>query len=284
MSTSRNAIASARLLLSCVPLLALFVVGFAMPLLFVLALGFSSADGGMTIANFVTIAEDPYFVTIFVRTLRLALAVTALAVALGTFEAFMLHRLNVRYRMALLMVVLGPLFVSVVVRTLGWQILLGNGGPLSRSLQWLGLIEGPPDLLYGEFAILVGLLHMVLPYMVLTVWTALQRYDPRTERAARSLGASERTVLWRITLPQVLPGIVSGGLIVFALSSSAFATPTLLGGRTTKVVATAVYDEFLSTFDWPLGAALALVLLVLNLLVTVVIGRTVERRFRGVFG
>ncbi|MNC23161.1 Putrescine transport system permease protein PotH [compost metagenome] len=283
MSTSRNSVDSMRLLATCVPAVITFLIVFAVPMVLIFKLGVSTEDGSFSLENFFSIAGDEYYQEIFARTFKLAALVTLAAVAIGIFEGYYLNGLSGRMRMLVLMAILGPLFVSVVVRTLGWQIILGNNGPISYVLQAIGLAKGPADLLYGELAIFIGLLHMVLPYMILNIWTALMSYDDKTEKAARSLGAGSGTVFFKIVLPQIMPGVLSGALTVFALSMSAFATPALLGGRTTKVVATAVYDEFLSTFNWNLGATIAIILLALNIFTAFFLNKWVERKFKGVF-
>jgi putative spermidine/putrescine transport system permease protein len=119
--------------------------------------------------------------------------------------------------------------------------------------------------------------------MVISVWASLQRVNPSTEAAALSLGASQFTVMRRVVVPQVMPGILSGSIMVFAMAASAFATPAIVGGRRLKTVATAAYDEFLNTLDWPLGAALAVVLLIAMLAVLLAANRAVERRYGAVF-
>jgi putative spermidine/putrescine transport system permease protein len=129
----------------------------------------------------------------------------------------------------------------------------------------------------------IALVHVFVPFMVLAVWASLQRLDPQIEDAALTLGASQRTVLWRIVLPQVMPGILSGSLIVFSLAASAFATPSIIGGRRLKVAATTTYDEYLSTLNWPLGAAIAVILLVATATLVISYNRLVERRFAKVF-
>ncbi|MDZ4019270.1 ABC transporter permease [Pseudomonas sichuanensis] len=283
MSISRNSVDSLRLFVTCLPAVITFVVVFAVPMVLIFKLGVSTEDGAFSLKNFVAIAGDEYYQEIFARTFKLAALVTIVAVAIGVFEGYYLNGLYGRMRMLVLMAILGPLFVSVVVRTLGWQIILSNNGPISQFLQMIGLAEGPADLLFGELAIFIGLLHMVLPYMILNIWTALMSYDDKTEKAARSLGAGSGTVFFKIVLPQIMPGVLSGALTVFALSMSAFATPALLGGRTTKVVATAVYDEFLSTFNWNLGASIAIILLALNIFTAFFLNKWVERKFKGVF-
>jgi putative spermidine/putrescine transport system permease protein len=283
MSINRNSVDSLRLLATCIPAVITFVIVFAVPMVLIFKLGVSTEDGAFSLQNFFAIAGDEYYQEIFARTFKLAALVTIVAVAIGIFEGYYLNGLFGRMRMLVLMAILGPLFVSVVVRTLGWQIILGNNGPISQFLQMIGLAKGPADLLFGELAIFIGLLHMVLPYMILNIWTALMSYDDKTEKAARSLGAGSGTVFFKIVLPQIMPGVLSGALTVFALSMSAFATPALLGGRTTKVVATAVYDEFLSTFNWNLGASIAIILLALNIFTAFFLNKWVERKFKGVF-
>jgi putative spermidine/putrescine transport system permease protein len=261
----------------------------ALPLVLTLSLSFSpfsSGSGigqGFTVANYVDIASDDYFQAIFLRTFELALAVTAISIVIGVPEAYVLSRLSSGMRAISLVIVLGPLLISVVVRTLGWTILLGNEGVINRVLMMAGLISSPLKLMFTFAGMTVALVHVLVPFMVLAVWASLQKVDPATEQAAESLGAGTTTVMMRVILPQVLPGVLSGGLIVFALAASAFATPAIIGGRRLKVVPTTIYDEFLGSLNWPLGAALSLVLLIIVLGISLGANRYIERRFRQVF-
>ena len=141
-----------------------------------------------------------------------------------------------------------------------------------------------PHLYFEASAVVIALVHVMLPFMVIPVWTSLQKLDPGVENAALSLQATPFTTLRRIVLPQVLPGILSGSLIVFGLAASSFAIPGLLGGRRLKMVATVVYDEYLHELNWPLGAAIALTLLVANLVVMLSYNRLVEGRYKKALG
>ncbi|MNY30460.1 Spermidine/putrescine transport system permease protein PotB [compost metagenome] len=143
---------------------------------------------------------------------------------------------------------------------------------------------GLGPLLYTPTAVIIGLVHVMLPFMVIPIWTSLQKLDPTVEHAALSLNASRFQTLTRIVLPQAMPGILSGSLIVFGLSASSFAIPALLGGRRLKMVATVVYDEFLTELNWPLGAAIAIVLLVVNVIIMMAYNRVVERSYRRSLG
>ena len=175
------------------------------------------------------------------------------------------------------------MLISVVVRTLGWAVLLGNEGVINKLLLATGLVAEPVKLLFTFTGIVIALVHVLVPFMVLAVWASLQKLDATTEQAAQSLGAGLPTVLRRIVFPQVIPGVLSGGLIVFSLAASAFATPAIIGGRRLKVVPTTIYDEFLGNLNWPLGAALAVILLAIVLAVSLGMNRFIERRYRQVF-
>ncbi|AHB74059.1 MULTISPECIES: ABC transporter permease [Pandoraea] len=265
------------------PAMLLFVALVLIPLLMTLALTFYQFDpaSGPIAAfqsdNYREVLFDPYFHTIFLRTFGISLTVTAVCAVVGTFEAYVLSRMGDPWRSLFLLIILSPLLVSIVVRAFGWSMLLGSGGLVNQTFGLLGM--GPFKLEYTNFAIVIALVHVMLPFMVIPVWTSLQRLDPQTENAALSLMASQATTLRRIVLPQLVPGILSGSLMVFGLSASAFAIPSLLGGRRLKVAATAVYDQFLSSLNWPLGATIAVLLLVANLIVMLTYYRLLERRY-----
>ncbi len=181
------------------------------------------------------------------------------------------------------MIVLGPLLVSVVVRTLGWEIILGNKGVLNEALMALGIVSSPIAIMYSSTGVVIALVHVLIPFMILAVWASLQRQDPATVRAAESLGAGPVVAFLRVVLPQAMPGILSGSLIVFSLSASAFATPAIIGGRRLKVVSTVIYDQFMNTLNWPFGAAVAILLLGSVLTIMLLWNRLIERRYTGVF-
>ena len=271
------------------PALILFLVLLLVPLVMTFILSFHSFSfyGGIEttvdLENYIEVLSDSYFYEIFARTFLIALATTVICAAIGLPQAYFLSRMRPFWRSVMILIVLGPLLISVVVRTLGWAILLGNRGVINQTLLDIGLITSPIRMMYTSGGIVVALVHVMVPFMILAIWAALQRQDPATESAAESLGAKPWTIFRRIVLPQAMPGILSGSLIVFSLSASAFATPAILGGRRVKVVATTVYDEFLSTLNWPLGAAIAMLLLVSVLAVMLAWNRLVERRFAGVF-
>ena len=271
------------------PALVLFTVLLLVPLLLTAVLSFNVYDpalgvksGEFTLEHYIHLFTDSYYYGIFWRTFWISALVALICVLIGTPEAYVLSRMRNPWRSILLLVVLAPLLVSVVVRAFGWSMLLGPEGLVNGLLGLVGL--GPVKILYTETAVVIALVHVMLPFMVIPVWTSLQKLDAGVENAALSLGATPFTTLRRIVLPQVMPGILSGSLIVFGLAASSFAIPGLLGGRRLKMVATVVYDEYLHELNWPLGAAVALVLLVANLVVMLSYNRLIEGRYKKSLG
>jgi putative spermidine/putrescine transport system permease protein len=271
------------------PALAVYAVFLLVPIGSIALIGFQhfefygGVQPGFTLENYHQIFGDSYYWEIFGRTFAIALVVTALCAVTGTFEALILHRMGNPWKSLFLLVVLGPLLISVVVRTLGWALLFGSTGLINKALVALGLVSAPVQFMYSSAGVVIALTHVLVPFVVISVWASLQRLDPAIERAAVSLGASHATVLRRVIVPLAMPGILSGSVIVFALAASAFATPAIIGGRRLKVIATAAYDEFLNTLNWPLGAALAVLLLLANIVVLVASNRLIEGRYRAVF-
>lgn len=271
------------------PALLLFCGLMLVPLILILVLSFhvfSDSHGtqaAFTLKNYVEVVTDPYYGEIFLRTAGLAIAVTLLSIVLGVPETIVLARMKRPWQSLCLLVVLGPLLISVVVRTLGWQILLGNNGIVNDALQAMNITSEPVRMVFTMTGVIIALTHVLVPFMVMSVWATLQKLDPQVEWAGMSMGGSPFKVLWRVILPQILPGILSGSIIVFALSASAFATPALIGGRRLKVVATAAYDEFLGTLNWPLGASIAVLLLIANVAIVMGCSRLAERRFKHIF-
>ena len=273
------------------PALALFAVIVIVPLGMTVALSFhdwgqyKGIEPVFILKNWREVLDDSYYYEVFGRTFRIAALVTLLSAIFGAPEAYILNRMKSPWRGLFLLVILGPLLISVVARTLGWALLFGgNSGLVNQGLMAAGLISAPIPFMFTETGMVVALTHVLMPYMVLSVWAALQRLDPQVENAAVALGAGPLTTLRRIVLPQAMPGILSGAIIVFSLAASAFATPAIIGGRRLKVVSTLAYDEFLNTLNWPLGATVAVILLVVLAAAVIVANRLVERRYAQVFG
>ncbi|RMP09002.1 ABC transporter, permease protein [Pseudomonas syringae pv. delphinii] len=271
------------------PALALYIGLLVLPLGLTLLLSFNVFDyqvgvksDAYTLANYTAVLTDSYFYEIFLRTFWISALVTLLCVLIGVPEAYILSRMGAPWRSIFLILILTPLLISVVVRAFGWSLLLGADGLINQAIQFMG--GRPVKLLYTPFAVIIALVHVMLPFMIIPVWTSLQKLDPTAEQAALSLGASQAKVMRLIVLPQFMPGVLSGSLIVFGLAASSFAIPGLLGGRRLKMVATVIYDQYLSELNWPMGATLAVALLLVNLLVMLSWNRMIEGRYKKTLG
>ena len=271
------------------PSLLLFVGLLAVPMALTAVLSFHVFEGmrgiqtAFTLSNYIEVLTDGYYYELFLRTGLMSLGVTVICIIVGVPETLILAKMRPALQGTFFVVILGPLLISVVVRTLGWQILLGRQGPVNSALLSLGIVEEPVRFLYSMVGVVIVLTHVLLPFMIVAIWSALQKLDGQVAHAARSLGAGPITTFWRVVLPQLMPGILSGAIIVFTLAASAFATPAIIGGRRVKVVTTAIYDEFLTSLNWPLGAAIAIMLLIAIVAVVLGSNRLVERRFKQVF-
>ncbi|MDF2640924.1 MAG: transporter permease [Pseudomonas sp.] len=271
------------------PALALYIGLLILPLGLTLVLSFNVFDyevgvrsDSYTLANYLAVVTDSYFYEIFLRTFWISALVTLLCVLIGVPEAYILSRMRTPWRSIFLILILTPLLISVVVRAFGWSLLLGADGLVNQAIQAMG--GRPVKMLYTPFAVIIALVHVMLPFMIIPVWTSLQKLDPTAEQAALSLGASQAKVMRLIVLPQVMPGVLSGSLIVFGLAASSFAIPGLLGGRRLKMVATVVYDQYLSELNWPMGATIAVALLLVNLVVMLSWNRMIEGRYKKSLG
>jgi putative spermidine/putrescine transport system permease protein len=221
----------------------------------------------LTLANYGDFLSDPYFRGIFLKTLRLALLVTLIALALGYPFAYFLSISEGAVRNVLLLVVIVPLLIDVLVRAYGWLILLGDRGLLNRSLMAIGATDEPVQILYTELSVIIELLHEILPFMVLPIAAVLEKIDPSLREAGQSLGASKFQTFLRITLPMSLPGILAGTLLCFALSASAFVAPLVLGGGKVMVMSLLIRTQMSVLLNWPFAAAESIILVALTLVI-----------------
>jgi putative spermidine/putrescine transport system permease protein len=220
--------------------------------------------GPLSLGSYVSLA-DGYVLGVLLRTVRVSALVTLVSLLLGYPLAISLARASGAWRTIQLLLVISPLFVSVVVRAYGWLLLLGTRGVVNGALTGLGLQERPTRFLGTEGAVVAGLAEALLPFMVLALSAVLQRQDPALVEAARSLGASAFGAFLRVTLPLSLPGALAGSLLVFMVSMGSYATPALLGGSQVRLMVTEIYAQVTSVFNWPFGAALSIVLLLVSL-------------------
>jgi putative spermidine/putrescine transport system permease protein len=233
-----------------------------------------------TAANYLRALADPYYRDVLGTTLAVAGGCTLLALLIGFPPAYALARMQSRWKSLVVILTLFPLLVGNVVRAAGWLALLGRDGAINAGLGALGLIGEPLEILYTRGAVVLGILTVVSPYMILTLAAVIEGIPRAVEEAAAGLGARPFTAFRRVVLPLALPGVAAGCVLVFILCMNAYATPVLLGGPRFKMMAPAVYDQFVRGTNWPFGAALALLLLAVTLGMTVLGSALIGRRAR----
>jgi len=216
-------------------------------------------------ANYREFFLEPLYWRTFARTAVLSILVTALTLGLAFPVALFIARAERgRTKSILFLLCLIPFWVSELVRTLGWMILLRETGVISAVLQKLGLVSGPVELLYNDGAVVLGLVYGGLLFMVVPLVNALDSLDPSLVEAGYDLGGSRATVLRRIVIPHAMPGIVAGSVVVFMLTVGNFATPVLLGGKNGLWFTEQIYAQFITRFNWPQGSAFGFLLLALS--------------------
>jgi len=238
----------------------LLLAGFFYALFTLVASAFVT-DGVVGFARFASFFLRADYVDVLVRTLWIAGLTTAIAVVIGYPVAYLIARTRTG-RTWLLMLVIAPWLTSVVVRTYGWMVILGNRGLINGFLQWAGLAGRPVPLMYNSFGIIVGLVHVLCPFMIIAIFSTLQQLDPALEEAAMSLRARPWRIFRKVLLPLTLPGVISGAIIVFLMATGAIVTPLLLGGLRDRMLGTQIFQEMFELFDFPKAATMAIILTV----------------------
>src|SRR5579863_3776486 len=253
------------------PLLLYLAAFYAYP---VLAMMFRSvSEPSWTLANFARIFEAAVYLHVLWLTFRVALIVTALALFLGFPVAYLLARIERSQSNLLMILVLLPFWTSILVRTYAWMVLLERQGIINQFLQWIGVIDQPLQLLNTTFAVYVAMVHILLPFMILPLYSVIRGIDGNLLRAAEGLGATPFGVFRQVLLPLSLPGVWAGALLVFILALGFFITPALVGGPRDIMIAVLVQQQ-VELFNWPFASALAVLLLVAALLVFAAFART----------
>ncbi|SFJ53469.1 putative spermidine/putrescine transport system permease protein [Bosea sp. OK403] len=259
------------------PCVLVYAIFFIWPQASLLAIS-ASSKSGPGLDQYARFFGDSYYWEILGRTLGMGITVTVITLVLGLPTAYVLARSQSRWAGLLLLLTTFPLLVSAVVRSFGWMVLFFRDGLVSRTLLALGLIDRPVQTMYTMTGVIIALAQVLLPLMVLTLHGVFKSIDRDLEYAAMSLGARPAVALGLVTLRLARGGIVAGSLLVFSLAISAFATPSLVGGARANVMATAIYEQTVELLDWPFGAALAAILLVVVLGLSLAYGALIEGR------
>jgi spermidine/putrescine transport system permease protein len=236
------------------------------PLLFIVVYSFwlrtaTGADQiGFFLDNWREALSDAFYRDILLYTLKIGVITTVVCALMGYPAAYFIARSKGNKAILLLLLML-PFWISYIIRTMSWINILGVSGALNSVLITLGIIDEPIQMLYNQATVVLGLVHFLLPFMVLNVYVSLEGIDVSLEDAACSLGATRWSTFLEVTLPLSLPGLAAGGLLCFVLGSGTYITPLVLGGPTDAMFANLVYEAIITQLNWPLGSALSLMLL-----------------------
>jgi spermidine/putrescine transport system permease protein len=263
------------------------VLFFVIPLaiIFVVSLGARDQLDRISLAqpsldNYVR-AFDPIFLPTFANSLRFALTTTVLSLAIGYPIAYWISRYGGRRKVLLLILVMLPFWTSYLIRTYSWIILLRDNGVVNSLLQSVGLTHEPIILMNTDISVILGMTYGFLPFAILPLFVSIDRLDPDMVAAGRDLYASGRAAFLHVTLPLTMPGIIAAALLTFIPALGDFVTPDLLGGPETTTIAKNIQELFLAGRDWPYGAALGFVLMIVTLGGTLIALRTLRREVIG---
>lgn len=215
----------------------------------------------LNLAAYSTILTDPFYVSAFLSSLKIALIATFFCLLIGYPMAYAIAQSSSQWRPILLLMVTLPFFTSFLVRVYAWIGLLSTQGIINSLLQWLGIIHEPLPLLYNAFAVAVGIIYCYLPFMILPLYSVLVKIDPAYQEAAYDLGCPPWRTFWRVTVPLSFRAIITGSILVFVPAVGEFVIPELLGAPETLMIGRVLWSEFFNHHNWPLACALALVML-----------------------
>jgi putative spermidine/putrescine transport system permease protein len=234
----------------------------------------------LTVESYVKFFTDGYYIAVLIRTIRVSLVTTAICLLLGFPLAYVLARTQSRFKSLLIMLVVLPLFIGNAVRAAGWMVAFGNKGLVNASLMGLGVISQPMEIMFTETAVVIGIAAVNLPFMVLTLQSVIEGIHRSVEEAAFNLGATPWRMAKRVLFPLAMPGVLAGTILTFILAMNAYATPVLLGGPRFMMMGPLVYNQFVQQNNWPFGGAIAFILMIGTLILTLVANLVVQRRYR----
>ena len=226
----------------------------------------SFMEGGISPRQFTRLLGDSLALDTLLNTFKIALTVTAITMCIGYPVAYLISQVRARTAALLLAVIVLSFWISILVRTYSWMVLLQRFGIVNQGLMALGLLKQPVKLMYNQFAVSVGMVHILLPFMILPIYASLKAIDQNLIQVAMTLGASPRQAFLRVTLPLSVNGMAAGVLLVFVQGLGFYVTPMLLGGPQTLMVSSLIDRQMFNYLDWPYGSAISLVLLLCTIL------------------
>jgi ABC-type spermidine/putrescine transport system permease subunit I len=272
--------------LMILPLLIFFILFFITPILYILRESFNASRGlsgtveTFTLENYGRVLIDAFYQRVTLNTLLIGFVVTVLDLIIGYPLAYHLAKSGEKLKQVLVLILMVPMFTSLVIRGYMWRMILSDNGVLNNVLLALGIISSPIKLMFTTTAVIIGMVHVLIPFMVLPIWGSIENIPPSIRQAAYNLGAGPLRTFLKITLPLSMPGLITGCLLVFAITVNSFVTPAMLGGPSFMMLGTIVYQQVMAIFDWPLASALCMVMLIITVTIMFLNERMLERYSR----
>lgn len=261
------------------PILIWMIIFAVIPIVYVFILSFLTRGSSgnvlfkFTYENYLRIFE-PVYLKIFYISILTAAETSIIALIIGYPFAYFLTYINSKYKKIILILTIIPFWTNSLLRTYGWIILLKNDGVINSILMHIGIIEKPLKLLYNYNAVIMGMVYMLLPFMILPIYNSIDKIDRRLIEASRDLGASRIRTFFKITVPLSINGIIGGISLVFIPAIGLFFISDLLGGAKTMLIGNLIQNQMLTSRNWPFGAALSVMLLVLVMLLGFIYKKT----------
>lgn len=221
-------------------------------------IGVDTPDLGLR--NWSAFFTDPYYHYAVWKTARVALITTVVCVVVGYVPAYVIATTRSRHRWLLMLLLLLPFWISFVIRTMSWIHVLGAHGAVNTFLMWAGVVDAPLEMLYTEGAVIMGLVHFLMPFAILNIFVSIESSDRSLVAVARTLGATPVGAFLGVTLPLSMPGVATGALLVFVLSAGSYVTPIILGGPDDFLFGNLIFETIMTQLNWPMGSTLAIAL------------------------
>jgi len=240
--------------------------------------GIANFFSNLDFENFKWLVDDTLYINSYLSSLKIATISTLLALAIGFPFAYAMAKAPDRWRSLLLMLVILPFWTSFLIRVYAWIGILKTEGLMNQFLLWTGIINDPLVVLNTNTAVYIGIVYSYLPFMILPIYSTLEKMDDSLIEAAIDLGCTKTTAFWSVTVPLALPGIIAGCFLVFIPAVGEFVIPDLLGGSQTLMIGKTLWNEFFSNRDWPVASAVAIVLLLILVVPIVLFQKMLERQ------
>lgn len=240
--------------------------------------GIKEFFNGLDFENFTFLAGDPLYYTAYLSSLKIAAISTFLTLLVAYPIAYGMAQAPDEWRPTLMMLVILPFWTSFLIRVYSWIGILSNEGFLNQTLMWLGIIDTPLVILNTSTAVYIGIVYAYLPFMILPIYSALEKLDGSLIEAAEDLGCTKASAFWLVTFPLSRPGIIAGCFLVFIPALGEFVIPSILGGTSTLMIGKTLYEEFFSNRDWPVASAVAVVLLLILIIPIILFQRNEQKQ------